>query len=197
MQRVPSALFAVMIVSFVLPWYTVSCLGEPVLTSNGIQTLTGQVRINDDFAKDLKDSERIGDATHSSESVVVQILAAVALLCAVGGYGVSIMAPTSSRRRTAMILALVVSILAGVGILFGPSMFASRLDTVLASADGSGGGLLTGIAAGLIKDRTNIAIEIGPWLLLLASLGIVAVSFLADRGLLGEDAGAAVRGGQS
>jgi len=176
-----------MIVSFVLPWYTVSCLGEPVLKSNGIQTLTGQVQVAEDFAKDVKDSEKIGEAAHSPESVVVQILAAVALLCAVGGYAVSIMAPTTSRRRTAMSLALVVAIVAGIGILFGPGMFASRLDEALASTDGSGGGILGEYAAKLAKDRTNMTIELGPWVLLMSSLGVVAFGFLADRGMLGGE----------
>lgn len=184
MHRLPSALFAVMIVSFVLPWYTVSCLGEPVLSSNGIQTLTGQVQIDEDFAEGVEDSEKIGDAAHSPESVVIQILAAVALLCAVGGYAVSIVTPTASRRRTAMGLALVVAVVAGVGVLFGPGMFANRLDEALASTDGSWGGILGDYAAMLAKDRTNLTVELGPWVLLLSSLGVVAFGFLANRGML-------------
>ena len=159
-----SAMFLLVLVFFFLPWMSISCFGEEVLTASGADVM-GITQI-DDIPSDVADGDYgIGDALGSEAALLF-----VAALLAIAG-GVLFFLP---ERRGSYIRAGV----AGAGILCILAFVFLTLSSI-ASEMGVGIGELED--AGIV-----VSWKFGLWLALLGFIVAAALQFVpmpfADRG---------------
>ncbi len=154
-----SAMFLLVLVFFFLPWMSVSCFGDEVLTASGVDIM-GITRI-DDIPSDVADGDYgIGDALGSEAALLF-----VAALLAIAG-GVLFFLP---KRRGSYIRAGV----AGAGLLCILAFVFLTLSSI-ASEMGVGIGELED--AGIV-----VSWKFGLWLSLLGFIAAAALQFVPSR----------------
>ena len=159
-----SAMFLLVLVFFFLPWMSVSCFGDEVLTASGADVM-GITRI-DDIPSDVADGDYgIGDALGSEAALLY-----VAALLAIGG-GALFFLP---EKRGSYIRAGV----AGAGLL---CILAFVFLTLLSIASEMGVGIGELEDAGIV-----VSWKFGLWLSLLGFIAAAALQFVRCRSPIGE-----------
>jgi len=188
--RVAPALFAVVLVSFLLPWFAVSCQGQTMVTASGIQILTNS------FSSPMMDSfEEWGGDTAMTEAETEEmqeefevgagwrLAAFVVLVCALAGLVLTLRSANVPPRWAAA-LGGVQSVLLLLVLLQGPSSFRNRLAESGASESSSDGDLFGGLDEAMndmMLNAVKLDFQSGFYLALMASLAVAGLGYLAWR----------------
>lgn len=204
MSRIPSALFSLLLIGFFLPWVSVACSGEPLLTATGWQIVAGDAETADggtleDFT--LADEALPDGSQHFPPAL--RVIAALTALCGLIGLALSLRGSAAGDRGALRTLGLFGAIPAAAlltVILFGEGWFHDAVEAAMTDASselgewldvddeidlGLGLGLDWGGAAGrLAANQIDLVIEPGLWLSLIGSLGAALYAGLASAGRL-------------
>jgi hypothetical protein len=153
---------------FVLPWVTVSCADQTLITMTGVDLATGSVTMNNPMTGAAERPPGSGDP---DELVIVGALLILLALAA-----------TFVLKGTTAAMAAI-----GGTLLGGAALAYTVLVRVPASAregatSGGGGGSTPGMSQEQIAEMIRVNIEIGFWLVLAALAAAIVLDFLAMKG---------------
>jgi len=150
---------------FILPWVTVSCADQTLITMTGVDLATGSVTMNNPMTGA---AERPPGAGDPDELVIVGAL--LILLALAAGFVL--------KGRTASLAAIGGTVLGGAALAY--TVLVRVPDSARAGATaGGGGGSAQGMSDAQIAEMIRVNIEFGFWLVLAALAAAVVLDFLA------------------
>lgn len=163
---------------FVLPWVTVSCAEQTLISMSGLDLATGSVTMTNPMTGV---SESPPGAARGGDMLV--IIGAVLIL-------LSLAATFVLKGRTGAMAAIGGTLLAGAALAY--TVLVRIPDSAREGALAGGGGSASqGMNQAQIAEMIRVNIEIGFWLVLAALAAAVVLNFLAMKGLNAPAAAAA------
>jgi len=208
-RRASPALFAAVLVSFLLPWFSISCQGQEMITATGTQILTGDYQSPmSESLESWQPEGTTGTAIPGADtqeqlgaSLIWRIGAGIVLVSALLGLVMSLTRPIA-LSRWAMTLGGLQSAVLLVGLLYGPEWLRNTLqDNEPAAASSASTGEdafaeLGQMMGEMMLNSVKLNFGNGFYLALGASLALVGVGYFLRRpGLAAAPAASGVSGG--
>lgn len=151
---------------FVLPWVTVSCADQTLVTMTGIDLATGKVMMTNPMTGVAERPPGGGEP-----DMLVIVGALLILLALVASFVL--------KRRTAALAAIGGSALAALAL--GYTVLVRIPGEARTGALSNGGGSSQGMSDAQIAEMIRVNVEIGFWLVLAALAAAVVLNFLAMK----------------
>lgn len=180
-------LFAAIVVSFALPWVSVSCQGQEMLTATGIEILTDDMQTpygGGLASMGLSAEEMAETGLDQGESVpsTARLAVLVVLLSALSGLFMAFARPQAIGKR-ALVLGAAQSIVLGTALLYAPSAFRRGLRET-AGSDALAGEDTFGVAdsmAQMMVAAVRLEFGTGFYIALGASIALVVFAYNARK----------------
>ena len=166
MSNLARAAKVVALLLFLMPWVTVSCAEQTLVTMTGVDLATGSVTMANPMTGA---SER---PPGSGEGDMLVIIGAVLIL-------LSLAATFVLGRRTGALAAMAGSAAAAAALAY--TVLVRVPDSARAGATSGGSGSTQGMSDAQIAEMIRVNIEIGFWLVLAALAAAIVLNLLAMR----------------
>ena len=153
---------------FLLPWVTVSCAEQPLISMSGLDLATGNVTMTNPVTHVTESAPGAGKG-----DLLVMIGAIFILL--------SLAATFVLNRRTGAIAAIAGCALAAAALAYTVLVRIPK-SAHEGALTGSGGGASQGVNQAQIAEMIRVHIEIGFWLVLAALAAAIVLNFMAMKG---------------
>ena len=154
---------------FVLPWVTVSCAEQTLISMSGVDLATGQLTMNNPMTGASESPPGAGKGD------MLVIIGAILIL-------LSLAATYVLKGKTGAMAAIAGCVLAGGALAYTVLVRIPDSAREGALAGGGGGGASQGMNQAQIAEMIRVNIEIGFWLVLAALAAAVVLNFLAMKG---------------
>lgn len=151
---------------FLLPWVTVSCAEQTLITMTGVDLATGRVTMTNPMTGVSENPPGAG------ESDMLVIVGALLILLSLG-------ATFLLGRRTGALAAMAGSAAAAAALAY--TVLVRVPDSARAGATAGGTGANQGMSDAQIAEMIRVNIEIGFWLVLAALAAAIVLNLLAMR----------------
>ncbi len=153
---------------FVLPWVTISCAEQPLISMTGLDLATGNVTMTNPMTHVTE------SAPGSGKGDLLVIVGAVLIL-------LSLAVTFVLNRRTGAMAAIAGCALAGGALAYAVLVRIPK-SAHEGALTGGGGGASQGMNQAQIAEMIKVNIEIGFWLVLAALAAAIVLDFMAMKG---------------